>query len=531
MVLELPHSLGGNLNLNLNRPNSSNSRSRAQPSWSSLFAPDRYTPASAPALSLSLSDTLSQTTSGQAYSQCVSDPQVLYQNPALLDHAILDTDQHHLSVQDRWHNWLDAESRRRLSAACLFCDGHSATYQQQRRAQDCGDGASAVLQLIPLFGRKTQLWEATSAEEWANALAADPRAGQIEHIPPLEQLTPEYVARRPAMDRMIILSLCALQLPRRQRSPIASVSANNSPAPEMDPHMQHVGSQFDADQQSHHLLHHHQHDAQDTTTPYLDAEERINTLFRTCPVANTYLALHHTPLRDLLAVGGDSWVFSQKVLPATSFHEHQKRLKLWVTASGNGTASSNGTLAGLSAASATVYAARAVLGFLDRHHPGAPNPAAPWSADMSDYWALYVCALICWAFGHRARGAVGGVDGQQQLQFQQQQPQHIRQRSSSGGSRGSSPALRAVGGTSGGGGPSVTAGADDEAVGWLRMVAAEGMRLEDVVRVRGRREAGGVVGLVRRRLENDCIGGRSRLYVDAVGVLRKLEEGVGWKWF
>jgi hypothetical protein len=63
------------------------------------------------------------------------------------------------------------------------------------------------------------------------------------------------------------------------------------------------------------------------------------------------------------------------------------------------------------------------------------------------------------------------------------------------------------------------------------MVAAEGMRLEDVVRVRGRREAGGVVGLVRRRLENDCIGGRSRLYVDAVGVLRKLEEGVGWKWF
>jgi hypothetical protein len=34
------------------------------------------------------------------------------------------------------------------------------------------------------------------------------------------------------------------------------------------------------------------------------------------------------------------------------------------------------------------------------------------------------------------------------------------------------------------------------------------------------------VGLVRRKLESDCVGGRSRLYVDAVGVLRKLEEGL-----
>ena len=33
-----------------------------------------------------------------------------------------------------------------------------------------------------------------------------------------------------------------------------------------------------------------------------------------------------------------------------------------------------------------------------------------------------------------------------------------------------------------------------------------------------------MVGLVRRRLEWDCVGGRSRLYVDAVGVLKKLEE-------
>jgi hypothetical protein len=533
---------------------------------------------------------------------------------------MLAAEQQHLSSQDRWHSWIDIESRRRLLAACLFSDGHAAIYQQQRRAQD-GE-ADASLQLIPLFGRSTKLWESTSAEEWDNALAANPGELQPEHVPLLEHLTREDVARRPPIDRMIILSALAQRLPRRQRPlPATSLSANNSPAPELDPHTHHMGSsQFNPDQQQpaflrHHHQHQHQHQHHAQPDPHLDApypfdaEERINALFPTCPIANTYLALHHTPLRDLLAVGGDSWVFSQKVLPATSFHEHQKRLKMWVTctntttttttftADGSGGTGSSGPLTGLNVLRATVYASRAILGFLDREQPAHPhqlqnqhqqqhqlqnqhqqhhpsgsgvgstcNPAAPWSADMSDYWALYVCALICWAFGHPAAargngngnggagggggGGGGGVDvqGQGQGQGQNGGSGGSRQRStsSSGSGRDNSPAAALLLLPNGGGGAAVgasrpgsggsassftaTAG-DEEAVGWLRMVAGAGARLEDVVRARGRREAAGVVGLVRKRLESDCVGGRSRLYVDAVGVLRKVEEGVGWKWF
>ncbi|KAL2022000.1 hypothetical protein VTK56DRAFT_6240 [Thermocarpiscus australiensis] len=485
----------------------------------------------------------------------------LYHNPALLDRAMLTADQQ-LSVQDRWRSWIDAESRRRLLAACLVLDGHAAVYQQQRRVLDYEAGTSAALQLVPLTGRSTKLWEASSAEEWAHALAADPGAGHPEYVPPLEQLTAEDVSMRPPMDQVVILSVCALRLPRRQRQqPAVSVSETNSPAPEMDPHTQHVGSEFDPDQQAHHRRilgrqqqpgsHHH------VPPPYLDAEERITTLFPHCPIANTYLALHHTPLRDLLAVGGDSWVFSQKVLPATSFHEHQKRLKTWVTASTTSTTSHNSNngagaasdLTGLSAARATVHAARAILGFLDRR--SSANPAAPWGRELSDYWALYVCALICWAFNHRARGAGAAAESRHQ-QSQHQHQQHRRQRSSSGSSRrnqnharhiaagsSSSPTTAASASTSA---STVAATITDNdgdndndedaaALGWLRCVAAEGTRLEDVVRARGRREAAGVVGLVRRRLESDCFGGRSRLYVDAVRVLRKVEEGGGWKWF
>ena len=208
-------------------------------------------------------------------------------------------------------------------------------------------------------------------------------------------------------------------------------------------------------------------------------------------------------------MSGDTWIFSQKVLPAASFLGHQRRLKAWVEAGWVTTAGRDGGDGGgeaggrrLSAARATVYAARAILGFLDGSREdggeeeeaggavGGKEGGARWMVDLSDYWGLYVCALICWSFGHRAKmeGSEAGVQ--------------------SGTGKGTR---------------------DGEAMGWLRLVS--GMEPEEVNRVRGRREAGCVVGLVRRTLEWDCVGGRSRLYVDAVGVLKKLEEGVNWKWF
>jgi hypothetical protein len=335
-------------------------------------------------------------------------------------------------------------------------------------------------------------------------------------------------------DGMAILGVEMLRLQRRQPSSLGGPgSTANSPIGDLDSHTRHVGSQFDleeqkplhlvrqhasnqfdlVDQKPLHLVQQHAGDQGGHDAISLNAEHRISTLFASSPVANTYLALHHTPLHDLLAVGGDSWVFSKKVVPATSYLEHKKRLKLWAEqyhhrAGNNGVTASSGGVPGLNAAQATVYAARAIVLFLARCSEPAIDTHAPWSTDLSDYWALYVCALICWAFGHRAR--TGPAAPTAEL------AQHQRQSSSSGGS---SPATR--------GGPA----ADDEAMEWLRMVAADNMRLDDMVRVRAQPGAGGVVGLVRRRLENDCIGGRSRLYVDAVGVLRKLEEGANLKWF
>jgi len=466
----------------------------AQRSWSSLFSPGRYNPPLASPLSFRTRSHVPEHT----YSQALSTLQVLYHNPAVFNDTVLDADQH-LSAEQRWRSWLDTEARRRLLAGCFHLDGHAAIYQQQARAHDFDSDGMTPIPPVPLFVRSACLWNASSAEDWAAMLAADPGAGIPIFAPPSEQLTPEFVMSQTPYDRMAILGVEMLRMPRRQPVATASGSAHSSPIPEND-------TQLNTDPQLHFQG---GQQTSNTLEPMgLDAEEHISKLFARCPVGNTYLALHHTPLQDLLAVGGDSWVFSQKVLPATSFLEHQKRLKLWAEqhsrSSGNGNINGIGNL---SAAKATVYAARAIIGFLERGLPSS------WSTDVSDYWALYVCALICWAFGHRARPAPA-VDTRHH---------HHHQRNSSGGSVSNVPASRLSG--------SAAVAADEEALGWLRTVAGENTRLEDVVRLRARREAASVVGLVLRRLESDCVGGRSRLYVDAVGVLRKLDEGSNWKWF
>ena len=73
---------------------------------------------------------------------------------------------------------------------------------------------------------------------------------------------------------------------------------------------------------------------------------------------------------------------------------------------------------------------------------------------------------------------------------------------------------------------------DRGALEWLRAVAARAGEPGDVLDIRGRAEAIGVVVLVGRSLEDEAAGGgRSRLLVDARGVLKKLDEGVNWRWF
>ena len=245
--------------------NASPPRPAQQPTWSSLFAPDRYTPRARSNSFSSVPHHLGQI----AYSQGFSNPQVMYDNPAMYDHAMASADQH-MTVQDRWHSWLDAEARRRLLAACFCVDGHSSIYQQQPRAQNPQLKGSHIPP-IPLLGPSEDLWEATTAEEWAARLEARPEAGIPVFANQVGLFTSEDLLRQAPFDRRTFLSAEMLRLPRRQlRATMTSHLASSPTTDVVDASTQYVGSQFDSDQQHPHNQAQLFGSAQDTLS--LDAE-------------------------------------------------------------------------------------------------------------------------------------------------------------------------------------------------------------------------------------------------------------------
>ncbi|KAI1742589.1 hypothetical protein F4680DRAFT_21420 [Xylaria scruposa] len=344
-----------------------------------------------------------------------------------------------------WEEWIVTESRRRLLAACFILDVHTSMYHEHSTLHHFLTPTPP----IPLVKPTQHLWEAQDPEAWETLVNSDP--AQLNPVSLAdEEITADHVNSAPPLDIGVYVASEALRLPRR--SPASAV---------------------------------------DTSTDLdLNSMRRMCDLFPGSAVANTYLALHHTPLRDLLAVSGDSWLFSRKILEPEDFQRRKHSVRTWSGSAHAGTAS--------------IFAAKALLAFLTNDNISnslisteTNQQGGEWNmSDISDYWALYVCALICWSIGQRTTRGAMGRGGNDNTGF-----------SSASTYNTNLP----------------TDKAEDEAKGWLRMVA--NLSPEAAIQnVRGRREALGVVAMVRRRLENETVGGKSKLLVDAVRVLKTLEE-------
>ncbi|KAI1098611.1 hypothetical protein F4804DRAFT_324280 [Jackrogersella minutella] len=376
----------------------------------------------------------------------------------MADHQIPDDFLFSASTRnDRWYEWIDNESRRRLLAACFVLDVHTSVYYQQHLVQPFPMSEHP----IPLIRPTEGLWAAKSSQEWEASFAMWSTNSEPTSLSD-ESPTAEQVARAPYLDQSVFLVSEALRLPRRTSPSILDLTA-------------------EVDETS---------------------ADEITRLFPGSPVGNTYLALHYTPLHDLLAVSGETWLFSKKIAIPQVFQQHMRRLQVWC----------NGPYAGV----AVRFAAKALLAFLDRTHHSNTNTlnatlsssdledeeGRGWDTlDISDYWAMYVCALICWALGHRAmaRGSGPGPDSASSHQ-------HNNHSNANSGEKG-----------------------EREAINWLKMVA--GLSAEKALNVRDQTETMGIVSMVRRRLEDEAVGSRSRLLVDAMRTLKKLEERVDQKWF
>lgn len=109
-----------------------------------------------------------------------------------------------------------------------------------------------------------------------------------------------------------------------------------------------------------------------------------------------------------------------------------------------------------------------------------------WRDDISDYWAMYVCALVCWAFGHMQQS------GDVNCLF-----------------------------------TSDTA-SDASVLTWVQKMAC--LTPADAMTCRSHGDSMAVVRLARRWLGADVCH-PSLLYKDAVRVLNGLEERASSRWF
>lgn len=344
-----------------------------------------------------------------------------------------------------WMQWADTQARQRLLVACFIFDNHQSLYHEQKRSE------VHLEETVSLLSAPCQdeddLWNAPTAVEW-QAKSVDSNAQHLSHI------------------EQDISSRCVIsQSPFAQTFDICSLASRLPPR-------------------------------EDPTYPSNFFPHSIDsvvlslgTRYSNSPLACSYLALHHTPLHDLLAIAGDTWVFGKKITPPSAFHSAQARLKVWS--------------ASLAAAAATQHACHIISTLLQ------PQPKEV--SGVSDYWAFYTAALICWAFGHRYQPSSSGPNG----------------------TLTASTPLTAVDGSMDIDSP-LTASADEAELRAITYI--NGMLeldTEDLLTSKAsmRGDTVGIIDAVRSRLELENVGGKCMMIVDAILVLTRIKEGGRGKWF
>ncbi|OKL64095.1 hypothetical protein UA08_00621 [Talaromyces atroroseus] len=116
---------------------------------------------------------------------------------------------------------------------------------------------------------------------------------------------------------------------------------------------------------------------------------------------HTLMAARYTPLHTLLTVSGESWLFNQKIVQEGEFRSAKAKLRHWVSDTDDVK----------KAVWHAVRALRYVVGNTvwqspstnAQWHTSGLLPATPVATDPSNMlptsWGIYICVLICWAYG------------------------------------------------------------------------------------------------------------------------------------
>ncbi|KAH7356557.1 hypothetical protein BKA65DRAFT_547948 [Rhexocercosporidium sp. MPI-PUGE-AT-0058] len=347
------------------------------------------------------------------------------------------------SPNSEWYEWIEAEARQRLLSGCFIFDIHQSMYHQQARSRAARDESSSlVCQPCP-----ETLWTASNPSEWQ----AQRSSSNLQPIHLIEQdIATQSIFSPSSFTQTLHICWFVSRLPSREDSAYPNDHLPQAMHPDI---------------------------------------ENFVDLFPTTPLAHSYMALYHTPLHSLLAVAGDTWIFAQKISPASAFQAAQSRLKTWSTS--------------LAAAQATHHACQILSQGLSQPLTFSPDGtmASPFCC-IADYWSLYVSALICWAFGHRYQNLA--ANGTSANLTRSSSSTEIRAMDTDETPLSNDLRLKVL---------TYTNGMLEHPVEEL---------LTSKARMKG--ETAGIIDAVRQRLEIESVGNKCGMLVDAIVVLTKLRK-------
>lgn len=347
-----------------------------------------------------------------------------------------------------FNQWLDHEAKQRLLSACFMFDVHQFMYHQQSRTRASRENIKSLV-CLPC---PDSLWNVgTPTEEW--------QAQRSEYIPQPLHLIEQDLPLQPIINtnsftQSLIICWFAAKLPHRDDPRYPNNFAPGSIHPDLQTFM---------------------------------------NIFPASPQTLTYLALYNTPLHSILAVAGDTWVFAQKITPPSEFHDAQTRLKIWSSS--------------FAAAQATYHACQVLSQVLSQPVTLSSDGRLNSTLCISDYWSLYTCALICWAYGHK---------------YQNPGNPALSRSSSDGDVRTMNVDM-------------ISLSEETRLKALAYTSAILDLSIEDLFTNKNlantKGDTCGVIDAVRHRLEIESVGNKSGHLVDAIVVLGKIKKGIRGKWF
>ncbi|KAI9881482.1 MAG: hypothetical protein M1830_000045 [Pleopsidium flavum] len=239
-------------------------------------------------------------------------------------------------LQAAWHCWIDCETRRRILLSAFMLDTKQVTFFQQRSS----NRHVTTEELDLPFPCGDLLWESRTVAEWRLGSESE-QTYRLTEAADIASISD--ISLNPFQSTLI---LCHL------------VSSQTS------------ATEFDNDLQT----------SQNCLPNSTAGSSNCGLL--------TYHALlmaKKTPIRALLTVSGESWIFGHKLSEEADFHAAKTNLRVWATTTND--------------ACQAVWHATTLL----RHAMHDDNTSTNM---LHEQWSIYLAALVCWAFGFVAQPCV-----------------------------------------------------------------------------------------------------------------------------